>query len=159
MTKLLFYFVFMAMGLPSMLQGQSTKASKQVVLTEETEALLVQLYFITGKQKIFEAKRDEILGQFRAIYPGPPPTYWEEVQALASDQFSKILYDTFKGQYKGKLTHQDLKAILAFYMTPEGMKWAQAQEELNEWDKKVLVLFTNNYSGYVANLLESKKNK
>ncbi len=106
---------------------------------------LAKLMTISGATKTSALVIDQMFSIFRKQQSNVPEAFWTEARAemniMASDDFINMLVPV----YQKHLTEAELKAVIAFYETPAGKKYAGeipliTQESMvvgQEWGKAI----------------------
>jgi len=109
------------------------------------KATLAKLMTVSGATKTSALVIDQMFSIFRQQQTKVPESFWTEAKAemdiMASDDFINMLVPV----YQKHLTEAELKAVIAFYETPAGKKYAAeipliTQESMvvgQEWGKAI----------------------
>lgn len=111
--------IFVALALALLSVGS---AGAQTPSAEEAAALrqdVLKLLELTGSAKLGKQMLDQMLDSFKAMTPGAPAAFWDEVHREFDPQ---TLIELVIPIYEKHLTHEDIKGMIAFYETPLGRK-------------------------------------
>jgi uncharacterized protein len=105
---------------PTLAAAQAAKAPAQTAKIADIERLMTA----TGARQIGEQILGQMLDIFRKGHPEVPAEMWSELQkAFGEEDLMKELV----GVYDKHLTHDDIKALLAFFESPAGRKLIKVQ--------------------------------
>jgi uncharacterized protein len=88
--------------------------------TEDIKTLL----HITKADAMGKQVGDTLLANFRSAAPNVPESFWQEAQTEL-DAFDNV--KLLVSIYDKNFSHEDIKALIAFYKTPTGRRFIEAQ--------------------------------
>jgi len=112
---------------------------------KEYKSTLKKMIEVSGSSTAFKGAISQILGMYKQNYVNVPSDVWEEFEKEFSKTSVNDLVELLAPVYFKHLTKDDLKAIIEFYQTPVGKKYAEktpmiSQESIaagQEWGKKI----------------------
>jgi len=108
MRTLLFLVLTVALSLPVLAQSVPTKRDD-----------IRQLVTITGTMAIMKQSMERSIAQLRPSFKQLPDAFWAE---LPKEMDYEALLEKILPVYEAHFTHDDVKALLAFYRSPIGQK-------------------------------------
>ena len=108
MRTLLFLVLTVALSLPVLAQSVPTKRDD-----------IRQLVTITGTIAIMKQSMERSIAQLRPSFKQLPDAFWAE---LPKEMDYEALLEKILPVYEAHFTHDDVKALLAFYRSPIGQK-------------------------------------
>jgi hypothetical protein len=106
MRTLLFLVLTVALSLPVLAQSVPTKRDD-----------IRQLVTITGTMAIMKQSMERSIAQLRPSFKQLPDAFWAE---LPKEMDYEALLEKILPVYEAHFTHDDVKALLAFYRSPIG---------------------------------------
>ena len=82
---------------------------------------------LTNANALGQQVGNALLANFRASFPQVPETFWKEIQAEL-DKFDNV--NMLTPIYEKNFSHEDIKALIAFYKTPTGQRFLDVQPVL-----------------------------
>lgn len=95
---------------------------------------------LTGSDKVGMQVVEQMIGQFRTSFTDLPKRFWDDfLTEIDSKQFTELALPA----YEKHLSHEDIKAMIAFYRTPAAQRFVAAQPQIvqqsmaagQEWGK------------------------
>ncbi len=120
--KLFFQFAIVAIMFSSNLIGQDDQFAKDVAKMQK----------LNGSLKSYDMIFDQMVAQLKATMPDVPDKAWSEIKTEVFDEqvtsFSKKLIPIYQKHF----THEDIKAIIAFYQSETGKKLAEKTPAISQ---------------------------
>lgn len=98
----------------------------QAQTNDEYTQTLKKMYDISGQSETFKVVIKQMMGAMKNQYPDLPSSFWSGLEK----EFLSTSIDDLAGMlapvYKKYLSVNDLQAIIAFYESPTGQKFAKS---------------------------------
>lgn len=112
---------------------------------KEYEKTLKKMFKVSGSEETYATAIDQMFVMFKESYTDVKPELWDELQKEFAKTSIDDLTEMLIPVYKKYLTVADLEAIIAFYASPAGKKYAKntpfiMQESMQvgqEWGMKI----------------------
>jgi len=85
---------------------------------------LEKMFEVSGSEETYKAAITQVMGMFREQYPEVNAKEWDELEAEFMKRSINELVVLLVPVYQKYLTQEDLEAIIEFYKTPVGKKFA-----------------------------------
>jgi len=114
--KKLIAFTFALLFAASLTQAQESTSYSQT---------LKEMFAVSGTENTYKSIIGQMFGMFQQQYPQVDSAMWQELEGEFMQASLNDLADMLVPVYQKHLTEEDLKAVIAFYATPTGQKFAQ----------------------------------
>ncbi len=122
----LFLFVF---SLGIMVQAQEQKSSY--------EATLLEMFSVSGTEEAYKVAIVQTMGMLKSQYSNVDATVWKDLEKEFLKTSLNDLVTLLVPVYQKELTEGDLNAIIDFYKTPAGKKFAEKNPIIMQESMKV----------------------
>lgn len=86
-----------------------------------------RLLVLTGAGELGEQMMANMIAQFRTTMPSVPSAFWDEFQGeVDADEIVELVVPIYARHF----THEDVQALIAFYESPIGRKFVEAQPQI-----------------------------
>jgi hypothetical protein len=127
-------------GLPALAPAALAQAKPTAKAGASPEKIkdIRRLIELSGSATAGVQALQQMVGVMRIAMPSAPPGYWEEfVKEARPAEFAELMVQVLDHQ----LTHDDVKAIIAFYQSPAGKKLASVTPAITQEAMQVGVVW------------------
>jgi hypothetical protein len=88
-----------------------------------------KLLVLTGSGNLGKQVATALIGQFKTQFPNAPAGFWESfADEIKADELIALLVPV----YERNISHEDIKAIIKFYESPAGKRFAAKQPQITQ---------------------------
>ncbi len=89
------------------------------------EADLSRMLELNGSAKTYDVVFDQVILQMKTAMPAVNDSVWPKLKSEVLNKQIDVLNQKLVPIYRKHFTHDDIKALIAFYQTPIGKKMAE----------------------------------
>ncbi|MEH6657934.1 DUF2059 domain-containing protein [Leeuwenhoekiella marinoflava] len=98
---------------------------------------LKEMLVASGSMGTFQVAIKQVFNMYKQQKPGVPDEVWGELESSFSKTSIDDLAEMLTPVYKKSLTQSDLQAIIGFYQTPIGQKFAEKTPAITQESMQV----------------------